>query len=192
MWIFGDIIEWASQSLPLASLAFFLIFSIKPFIMFPPSPLLYISAGIIFPFWMAIMVLYVCIATQMTIGFFNGNKLGEKRIRKLLEKKKWTAGFINKEKDSLLPLCFITRVLPFPKDPVSMFYGAMGMPYLRFLIVSLLGLTPHIIPITMAGRHIRNPLSSEFIVPFAVCLFISLTLLIIYKLKTRVRTSVDK
>jgi len=182
-----NIIDWGAQSWALAAAVFFVIFLIKPFIMFPPSPLLYISAGVIFPFWLALIVIYICLIPQMSIGYFNGKKLGENRVKALLGKKKWARSFLSKEKDNLLPLCFITRVLPFPKDPLSMFYGAMGMKYPRFLIVSLLGLTPIVVPFTLAATSIDNPLSPEFIIPFATCLVLSTTLLIIYKWKTRVR-----
>jgi len=182
---FTSIIDWGAQSQRLAALVFLGIFLVKPFIMFPPSPLLYISAGVIFPTWMAIAVLYVCIAMQISIGYFNGKILGEKRVKALLGKRKWASSFVSKEKDNLLPICFVTRVLPFPKDPLSMFYGAMGMPYLRFLIVSLLGLTPVMVPLTLAAAAIEYPLTPEFLIPFAVCLVISTVLLIIFKIKTR-------
>ena len=185
MEIFEDIVYWAAQSLPLAALVFFIIFSLKAFITIPPAPLLYMLAGIIFPFPIAVAVIYVSLASEMSIGYFNGKKLGENRVKAFLEKKKWTANFINKGKDNSMALCFITRVLPIPKDPMSMFYGAMAMPFSRFLVVSLLGLTPVMIPFTLAGSSIDNPLSPEFIVPFVVCLFVSVALLIIYRRKTR-------
>ena len=185
MGIFDDIVNWASQSQALAMLVFLFIFSLKAFIMNPPLPLLYVAAGIIFPFWMAVLVVYVCLASEMTIGYFNGKLLGEKRVTALLGKKKWAANIINKGRINTLPMVFLMRVVPIPKDPMSMFYGAMGLPFLRFLIVSLLGLTPVMIPFTLAGAAIENPLSAEFIIPFVICLVITVSLLLVYRHKTR-------
>jgi len=185
MGIIDNIESWAAQSPILAMLVLLFIFSLKAFIMNPPLPLLYIAAGIIFPFYIAIPVVYVCLASEMTIGYYNGKLLGEKRVTALLSKKKWAANLINKGKINTLPMVFVMRVIPVPKDPMSMFYGAMGMSFVPFLIVTLMGLTPVMIPFTLAGAAIEDPLSAEFIVPFAVCLVVTVSLLLIYRYKAR-------
>lgn len=174
--------------MPLAAVVFLVIFSLKAFITIPPAPLLYILAGIIFPFPVAVIVIYVCLASEMTLGYLFGKKLGERRVKAFIENKKLAARFLNRDRGNTMAFCFITRVLPLPKDPISMFYGAVVMPFPRFLVASLLGLTPVMIPFTLAGDSIDNPLSAEFIIPFAVCLVFSVALLIVYRVKTRKAT----
>jgi uncharacterized membrane protein YdjX (TVP38/TMEM64 family) len=78
-------------------------------------------------------------------------------------------------------MCFIARLLPFPKDLFSMFFGAAGMPYGKYLAISLMGVSPVMISSVIAGAYITSPLSREFLVPFGASLAIIFILIIAYR-----------
>jgi uncharacterized membrane protein YdjX (TVP38/TMEM64 family) len=72
-----------------------------------------------------------------------------------------------------------------PFDLLSMFCGALGLPFVKYLIVSLLGLSPTVMPLILAGAHISDPLSARFLVPFGVSLAITLTVFAIFSRATK-------
>jgi uncharacterized membrane protein YdjX (TVP38/TMEM64 family) len=172
-------------SFPAAAAAFFIIALLKPVIMIIPVTLMYIAAGIIFPTGWAIVVIYGCMLTSLTVAYFNGKRLGEKKVKEALEKNKRIAELLEKRKDNLVYMCFLVRLLPFPKDLLSTFFGAIGVPFWKYMIMSVLGLTPVMIPNVLAGSSITNPLSYEFLVPFGISLFITLSIFILYQVLTR-------
>jgi uncharacterized membrane protein YdjX (TVP38/TMEM64 family) len=53
-------------------------------------------------------------------------------------------------------MCFLARLLPLPKDAFSMFFGAVGMPFNKFLIISLLGLSPVMLSTVIAGAYLAR------------------------------------
>jgi uncharacterized membrane protein YdjX (TVP38/TMEM64 family) len=184
-----DILNWVPPSLPLAVLVFLGLYVIKAFIMMPPAPVMYVAAGIVFPTGWAIAVTYFCTAVNISLAYLNGKVLGEKRVRKWFANKKWAADLFDEDKkDKVLSACFIVRLLPVPKDAPSLFFGAVSMPFTKYFVASILGLTPMLIPITLAGAFIDDPLSPEFLVPFSICLVFALVMFIVYKRRIKRRS----
>jgi len=185
-----DIINFAPDSLLLAALVFLLLYTIKPFVLFFPIAVLYVSAGLAFPIGWALIVTYCGVAIMTSIGYFLGGKLGENRINELLNRQKKVANFLNSKKDNLVMLCFLSRVLPVPVNMCSMFYGAVKMPFYKYLIVSLIGMSPTMLPVLFAGANIANPLSLEFLLPFGLSLFSTFVVFVVYRqLKNRNNTA---
>jgi len=176
-----NIMNHEPVSLPLTMLAFFIIYAIKPIIMIIPVNMLYITAGLIFPAGWSILITYLCLAAALSVGYINGKKLGQNKVNEVLDKNKKAAVFLDNQKNNLLSMCFIVRLLPFPKDLFSMFFGAVGMPFYKYLVISLIGISPVMISTVLAGAYISTPLSPEFLVPFGASLAIILVLFIIYR-----------
>jgi len=176
-----DIVNFTPDSLLLAVLVFLLLYTIKPCVIFFPIAVLYVSAGLTFPIGWAIIVTYCGLAIMTSIGYMIGSKLGKNKINKLLGKQKKVANFLNKKKDNLVMLCFVSRVLPLPVNMCNMFYGAIKMPFPKYLLVSLVGMSPTMLPIVFAGANLTNPLSPEFIIPFAISLSIAIIAFVIYR-----------
>ena len=61
-----------------------------------------------------------------------------------------------------------------PGDIVSMFLGAYGIRYPSYVIGSILGLTPIMVPATMMGSSITDPFSLRFLLSFLAMIAISL------------------
>jgi len=169
----------------LATLVILAIYTIKGIVMIIPAPALYIAVGALFPTPFAIIITYLGMTAALSVAYILGKKLGEKKINLLINKQERVSSFLRTNQDNLLTLCFLSRVLPLPKELFSLFYGSIGMKYPVYLIVSLLGMTPFMIPNVVAGASIHTPLSPEFLIPFGISLGITIVVFVIYTIHTK-------
>jgi uncharacterized membrane protein YdjX (TVP38/TMEM64 family) len=142
----------SSLPLPLVIFAFFILYALKAVVMILPVNVLYISAGMIFPAAWGILITYIGLAIALGVGYFNGKELGEDKVSETLAKHKKAASFLDSRRN-LTSMCFIARLLPLPKDLFSMFFGAVGMPFYKYVVISLLGLSPVMISSVIAGAY---------------------------------------
>ena len=151
-----DIVENTPTSIPLAALSFLVFFSMKAIVILLPIAFLYTSAGIVFPPIWAFTIAYLGVSLTLSIGYFNGKRLGEEKVELLLKKYPKLDGYMKKRRHNLSYLCFFSRLIPFPFDLFSMFAGATKVPFLRYMLLSLLGLTPKLILFVFTGITIAN------------------------------------
>jgi len=175
-----SIVNAAPASLPVAAIAFIAIYSVKAVTVVVPASVLYIATGIVFPAGWNILVAYLCMAAALSVGYALGKRTGEEKIKEMLTKQKKLANLLDARKNNLTSLCFISRITHLPIDLCSMLFGALNMPFFRYILISLLGLSPSMIPLVFAGSSIMNPLSGEFIIPFSICLVVTLVIFIVY------------
>lgn len=182
-----QILSYTPASLPLAALVMVGIYCCKSVLMVIPTYGLYIAGGMLFPVGWAIVVAYVGLAGEMALGFLLGRWLGKDQIGKLVDKYPKAKRFVGFLEGNSQLVCFATRLLPmpYPVDLGSMVFGASGMGFWKHLVFSLLGFTAVMIPFTLAGDNIENPLSPEFLVPFGISIGISVTLFVAYLLWQR-------
>jgi len=165
----SDILEYSPESPLLVVLILLGIYCLKAVVVFIPVIILYVSTGIMFPTGWAIALTYFCLFCEMNIGYFIGKRLGSEKVAALMERNNRARQFLSYHENNSSTACFIARILPLPFDLVNMFFGATGTRYPQFIAFSLLGLTPGMIPYVLMGNAASNPLSKEFLVPFAIC-----------------------
>ena len=146
-----NIVASTSTYLPVAMLSFLFFFSVKPIIIFLPITVLYISAGIVFPPVWAYVITYIGVVLTLSIGYYNGKGLGEDKVESLTRKYPKIERFIEKRRENSNYLCFFSRLIPFPVDIFSMVLGAIKVPFIKYLILSILGLTPKLILFVLSG-----------------------------------------
>jgi len=177
-----SIVNYAPASMPLAVLVFIMLYVLKSIVIVVPVSMFYIAAGIVFPVGWALVVTYFCLVVALSLGYMVGKYLGEDKVNKIISKNKKLAAFLSEDKrDNLSSFCFIARVIPVPFDLLSMFCGALNMPYWRYIYLSLLGLSPVVIPFVISGASVSNPMSAEFIVPFSFSIVVTLAGFILFK-----------
>jgi len=169
-----DIESMANHSLPLAALILLGVYCLKAFLIVIPISVLYVSAGVIFPTPWALIITFCCLIIEISITFYLGRRMGREKVEKLMKKNRKVSRFFNEQKDNERTICLLVRLLPFPFDLVSMYLGASGMKYHKYLIFSLLGIVPGMAAYVIAGHSILNPLSPEFLIPFSISTLISL------------------
>lgn len=188
-----DILNYKPQSVFVAVCALIGLFCLKSVTIVIPLAVLFASAGLMFGKAGGVMVSYVGLLAELTIGYVIGGYLGSEKIKNFqTEKIKIVDTIANAE--SLDGICFIIRVLPgpLPLDVMSMIFGAFKMKYWNYLFFSLLGLSPGMIPWVFAGSAINNPLSPEFLVPFAIGIIIAAAMFIAIRVLERKKNGVSQ
>ncbi|MCL2580640.1 MAG: VTT domain-containing protein [Oscillospiraceae bacterium] len=180
-----NIVQLVEPSLPLAILVFAAIYMAKALVTMPPLTVLYIATGIVFPVGLSIALNYAYLALMVSVGYLAGRIMSQEKVRKLVARQKKFAVFFDAgQKGSLPTLCFVSRFLPAPvNDLFSIFFGALGMPYQKFLIFSLLGLTPYMLLVVLTAASADDPLSVSFVLPLVLCVVLSVASSAFYKRK---------
>jgi len=180
----------SEMSIWVAAAGFILLYALQGAIMVVPTGVLYVAAGLAFPTWAGILITYIGLAVSLSIGYVIGNKMGEEKVTEMLSKQKKAADFLSGSKDNLLALSFISRILPTPFGLVSLFFGAVKVPFPQYILMSLLGLSPFMVPVIFAGAAITNPFSAEFLVPFAISFTLTLIIYVAYKERLVTKTRI--
>lgn len=146
------------------------IYMIKSVFFFIPIPLLYISVGMVLPLYMAILVNILGITLEITLTFFYGRFLGCEFVEKLACKsKKLRKGMeLNNQNDFLIT--FVLRLVPFGVEFVSLMLGASGNYYHRYILASLMGITPKLIVFTIMGNAVTNSITFGTVMLFAIAM----------------------
>lgn len=188
-----ELLSYTPESPLLMVLFLWGLYCLKSITMVMPLVILYITSGILFPAWEALLVTYAGLILEFTIGYFIGRRWDIQKLPEALEKhekltplaKKLQSGldWFKTHTERLSTSCFIIRFLPgpLPLDIMSIFFGASQMRYGAYIICSLLGISPGMIPWVIAGGAIATPLSKEFLIPFAIGLVISLVAFIAFR-----------
>lgn len=143
---FSELISYSPPNLFLACLGIVCLFGVKSLsVVFPLSALYLVSA-----FWFgtipAILINYLGLIVSVTIPFLLGRYFGSSAIEHLIEKypklhKLQQMGISNQ-----VMLAYLMRIVSIlPGDLCSLFLGACSADYKRYLIGSLLGLSPMMI-----------------------------------------------
>lgn len=147
-----------------AAICFLLIFSLKPLLLFLPSSMLSIAAGMIFGPIIGFLLNMAGFFLSATIAFYLSRFLGKNFVDKLLKGKVMSINS-NLEKNGIKILFFIrfTPVIPF--DPISYACGLSKMKYTDFITGSMAGVFFETLCYAFIGESIFNPFSYKFLIP---------------------------
>jgi len=141
------------------------------------------AAGVVFPTWIAFVITFGGVTLALMSGYYSGKILGERKVNDYVAKNTEVGQFLRGRDKRFLSFCFIYRVLPLPFDLFNMMCGAAKVPFWKYLIVSLIGLSTAIVPNILAGASLTAPLSPEFLLPFGISLAFTVSMFILYKRK---------
>ena len=175
-----DLLNYTPENLFLAALFLILVYCLHSVVMVIPLVIFYVAAGMLFPIPYAILVTCLGLLAELTLGYLIGYFQGKERIDSLLSEYGKIKQFFGKINENQPTACFISRILPLPFDLVSIFLGANRMPFGKYILFSMIGLTPGMIPFVITGKNITNPLSKEFLIPFGIGLVLAVATLFIY------------
>ncbi len=165
----GTLTSILQKHLVLALVCIFSVYLLKPFLFFVPSAVQMSFTGILFPWYIAIVVNLIGVAVEMMSGYFIGFIFGKKLVEKLTEKSKIIRTVKEKYLKDDFNTIFITHFVPvFPFDNISMLYGANNTNLMRYVVISVLGLSPRVIAYSISGSAVTDPLSPQFIIPLVV------------------------
>lgn len=160
-----------------------LIYAVKSILFFIPVAFIYILTGNLFSPLYSILLNILGISLTLTLTFFLGRLLGKDFVEKIISRNKKAKKFMEDTDKSNVTLFALRASGIFPVELISLVCGCSGYGYWSFLGLSLLAMVPTLIPFSIMGEALRDPLSKEFMLPFLIALVMMAGSLVFYKLR---------
>ena len=111
------------------------IYIVKSVLFIIPASLIYISVGMAFAPWQAILINFIGIVIEVSVTYVLGLFLGGDYVNKLLSKSKGGQKILDLEISNRFSVLLGIRALPvFPIDFVSLFWGAAKCPFIKYFL----------------------------------------------------------
>ena len=176
-----NLLSFSPQNKLFAALFLFGLFALKSISVFFPIIILQIASGFLFPAPIALLVNLIGTAIGFALPYFMGMFVGAEKAEEKINKNENIRRIIEKQRKHEFFLSFFLRVIScLPSDLVSMYLGLLRFKFPRYMLSSMLGALPGIIPATFMGQSITDPLSPEFIGAALITLFCSAVSILVY------------
>lgn len=159
-----DILEFTPENLWLAAIVMIGLFALKSLSMFFPMLVLIAACGSVFPsFPLALLVNSIGVAVMLLIPYAIGRFAEKDFVMGLISKNKNADKLREIKSDNELFIAYFLRVIHMlPCDLVSMFLGATGFGFVKYLVGSFVGILPGMIVTTFIGANMNDPTSPVF------------------------------
>ncbi len=141
-----------APSIWVAAFIALLIYAVKGAVMVIPASMVYLSIGLAFQTWQAIIINTLGVLIELSVSYLVGRFVGGESVEKKMAKMPKVQAALNGKSNATGAGIFAIRFSGIPIDIVSMFFGSTGYQYLRFLFWSALGVLPRVIFCTAAGE----------------------------------------
>lgn len=164
-----DILEFTPDNLWLAAVVMVGLFALKSLSMFFPMLILIAATGSIFPSYIAAFVVNsagVCV--MLLIPYAIGRFAEKDFVMGIINKNKNADRLYEIKAENELFIAYFLRVINIlPCDVVSMFLGATGFGFVKYLAGSFAGVLPGMIATTLIGANISDRSSPVFWIAIA-------------------------
>lgn len=157
------VLRYSPQNPLLAAVFMLFLFALKSLSVFIFSGILFAANGILFPLPAAIALNVLGAAVMVSLPYWLGRRLGKDAADRVLEKYPKAAALRQMRAGRELSLSFITRAINIlPSDILSLYMGATGINYPKYLAGSLLGMLLSLVTFPIMGMNITEPSSPWF------------------------------
>ncbi len=164
----------------LAVLVIELNFVIKAIIPWLPISFLCVISGVMFKWYIAILINLIGLIMLFTVKYFWGKNLGGGNIHKFITRYEKVYDIIKNDSVGRPLVLFGARLFPcLPINTISQIYGAINYEYWKYILISIAGFSYKLFSYTVIGRNVYDPLSAKFIVPFIPLFLISSVALLV-------------
>lgn len=181
------LLEYTPANPVLAACALLLFYAVKSVSIIFPLMVIRITAGHLFPLGIALLINIAGMVICFTIPYWIGHFSGADTINSLKSKYPRLESLLNLQKNNVFFICFFLRIIGFlPGDIVSMYFGASGIPFIPYILGSLLGALPNTTTATFMGNSLTEPGSPMFLISVLITALLtglSLFLHVFYKRK---------
>lgn len=155
------------------------IFGLKGLTFVIPAMLIYVSVGMAFDLGTALFISLCGIALEVAVTYWLGRALGGDYVTRLLGKVKGGDKVLGMKNKSKFSTVFVARLVALPIDFSSLLFGSMKIPFVRYLLFSVVGIAPRVILFTKLGDGIYDVIPMHFILkavlialPIAAAVFV--------------------
>ena len=180
------LLSYSPENKLLAALFVLLLFCLKSLSVVFPIVVLQVLSGFLFPPAAALFV--NCLGTMLcyTVPYIIGRLTGAAAAEARIQKNEKLRMIVNSQRNHKFFLSFFLRVIScLPADLISMYLGALKIPYRQYITASLLGTLPGLIPATFIGKNITVPRSPEFLAALLCTVICSVGSILIFFLYTK-------
>lgn len=158
-----NIVAFTPKSPIFAAFVMLAFFALKSLSMVFYNGILYAADGIMFSIPSALALNIVGTSVMVSIPYMIGKKTGSSMMHKLVEKYPKVKKIREiRTENNLIFILFIRFVGIAPCDVVSLYMGAIDMPYPVYLLGCIFGMLPQIIIMTFMGTGMENIHSRSF------------------------------
>lgn len=168
------ILRYSPRNPLLAAVFMLFLFALKSLSVFFFSGILFAANGILFPLPAAIALNVLGAAVMVSLPYWLGRRLGKDAADRVLEKYPKAAALRQMRTGREFLLSFVTRAVNvLPSDILSLYMGASGINYPKYLAGSLLGMLLSLVTFPIMGMSITDPASPWFLASAAVQVLVS-------------------
>ena len=174
----SNLLTYTPPNLLLAAVGILALYAVKSLSVVFPLSALYIACALWFGRWGGLMMCYLGLTVSCTLPYLIGRRFGAGVVEHLIRKyprldKLYQAGSSNQ-----VMLSYLLRIVTvLPGDFCSLFLGACSVSYPRYLLGSMLGLSPlmivHVLLADMVAQSLTGSLW-EVLTPQSVGLVVIL------------------
>lgn len=194
-----SVVRYTPSNRFLAAAVIIILFALKSLSIFIYCGILYAASGILFDIPTAIIINIIGTAVMVSIPYFIGRRSGRELTEKIV-KKYPKAAFIADFRvgNDFLVTLFVRLIGILPCDIVSLYFGARGTNYPKYLTACVIGMLLPAVTMPVIGTNISNIRSPQFIISVllnALTMIVSSIIYLIYrnrKKKSKERTSNEK
>lgn len=133
------------------------IYFVKGIVMVIPAAVVYLSVGMAFEPWIAVILNTLGMIVELVASYFLGKFLSIDYIDNLIHEQRTGSRIMEKIQNNSRLAMFTLRFVPiFPVDIISLFYGSIKYPFWRYMAWSMMGIMPRVILFTILGKKIYD------------------------------------
>lgn len=177
-----DIAELVSftSSIPVIIAVVLAVYAVKAVLFVLPASVIYVAVGTILPPALAVAVNLIGIFIEVSVTFVLGRFLGKDAVQRLLSKNEKGKKLLEKSPGDKTSVILTVRAVPaFPIDIISLFYGASGCKYVKYALLSVLGISWRVILFTLLGDAVFAWIPMDKII---LCVIIFIPVGVVYYL----------
>lgn len=180
-----SIVAWTPHSIPLAILLMLLLFALKSVSFVLYCGIFYAASGTLFPLPLAIAVNILGTAVMALFPYFLGRALGTEAVDQLLARKPAIQKLRDMRQGNDFLFVFLVRACRLSYDVVSLFMGAVGVPFKKYLPASVLGTLVPIVTYPIIGMSLSDPHSPMFRLSILAEIVLAAAAIVVWKLYQR-------
>ena len=159
-----SILRLAPDSLWATAIMLLLFYVVKSLTFVFPVVILQLSAGLLFPLPIALLLNLLGTAIGVSIPFWIGRFSGGNMVQRQMDKHPKLRRLTELYRGRELFFSYLVRVASgLAMDVASLLLGAMRLPYGRYMAGTMLGMLPGLLAVTFLGENIMQPGSPAFI-----------------------------
>ena len=145
------------------------LFALKSLSVVFPTWILAVVSARLFPLPAALAVCAAGVAVEVSVPYWISRFSGAGALERLVEKHPKVDAIRSFRLGGDFLFAFLTRIVGlFSCDLISMYMGAVKLPYLPYLLGSVCGFFPHVAAYAFMGDAIADPTSAQFRLAVAV------------------------